>query len=777
MTIRYFSILIISVFGVQFIGAQSILETPKPLSIAYTPKEILMDGFVNDSAWLRAFENTPNRKFTQFFPYDTSNANTNTRFAFAYNNKYLYAIFICENRNPEKPFVVQGLKRDFSVINNDAVVLTLSPFKDGQNGFSFGVTPYNAQREGSVEGGGGFGVTTAWDQVWFSETHQFDGYWVAEFAIPLQSIRFSPGVDVWGFNVARLDFKNNEVSNFSRVPRTFNVSSLVFCDSFHFKDGRNEKKSLNLVLIPYLSSIASQGFQGSPIAWKNKVSNAPKLGINAKLAVTSSLNLDVTANPDFAQVEVDEQQINLSQYSLFFPERRQFFTENSDLFANFGFRQIRPFFSRRIGMGEGGSVPILGGVRLSGKLGDGLRLGFMNITSQSMEKTDLSKYVPMVNYTVFSVQKKILDASNIAFIWVNDQRLGQSIKRWDVSQGKEIVGPDFNTVVGTECNFLSKTNQWLGKALIQKSIYPGILANNGFAHATFLQYRNNNWLVMWNHEYAAKTFLARSGFVPRTDNYDPKTKQIVKLDYWRLEPILRYTFYPTGSGRINNHSFLAYNSSYYDSIFSINESFTKLGYNVIFQKSPVFHLSLEHNYYRLLFPFDPLGKKYYFLPGKYEWVSFRSGFESNSRKPLNAIVELLIGGYFQGKKIEFNHSLVYRVPRIGRRQLPKLVMSVNWRHININMVDSGSTNINLVALKTEYSLSTIQYISGFLQYNTQTEKMNLNIRFQWRYRPMSDFFLVYSQNYDRFITVSPQQNQYLAASNRSVAIKWVYWIQ
>ena len=179
--------------------------------------------------------------FIQQYPYDTSKAETQTRFAMAYDEKFLYAIFICENRNPEKPYVIQSLKRDFSVTNTDAVVLTLSPFNDGQNGFSFGVTPFNSQREGSVENGGGFGVTTAWDQVWFSATKRYADHWVAEIAIPFNSLRFNPAEKFWRFNVARFDFKNNEISAFARVPRNFNISSLVFCDSLAF--GSNSASS------------------------------------------------------------------------------------------------------------------------------------------------------------------------------------------------------------------------------------------------------------------------------------------------------------------------------------------------------------------------------------------------------------------------------------------------------------------------------------------------------------------------------------------------------
>ena len=742
------------------------------MPVVYSENPVTVDGELDEPIWQSVFVSRP---FVQYFPYDTSLSKSQTQLAFAYDDKHLYFAVKCIDRNPQKQFVIQSLKRDFSVTNSDGVVLTLSTFKDGQNGFSFGVTPYNSQREGSVEGGGGFGVTTAWDQVWRSATQLKDGYWTAEFSIPFNSIRFTPGVSVWGFNVTRFDFKNNEVSNYARVPRNFNVSSLVFCDSLQFMGKPLSKSNRNLVFIPYVSGMTSQGVSGKRTFLSDPISGSPKFGFDAKLGITRSLNLDITANPDFAQVDVDVQQINLTRYNLFFPERRQFFIENSDLFAGFGFRQIRPFFSRRIGLSDNGAVPILGGVRLSGKLGDGLRIGAMNITTRSVDVKEGNKVVhlPAVNYTVASLQKKVFAASNVALIWVHDQKLGVQRTFTDGMGNRDSTG-DYNSVVGGEFNLLTKNNRWGGKAFIQKSFYPGLHGLEGFAHATWLRYKSLHWMAMWNHEYVSRSFVARTGFVPRTDNIDAKNGNFYRYSYYRLEPNLGYTWYPKHKF-INNHALSIYNSSYYDSTFGVTESTSELGYDVVFQKSAIFHFSVDHNYYNLFLPFDPLNKKQYYF-GKYQWFAIHPEFTTNSRKRLSAFCELMYGGYFQGTKTEFNGNINYRAPRIGKLKLPKLLLSANWNHINVMLPDSlGTSKINLLGLKAEYSLSTTKYITGFLQYNTQTEKMNVNIRFQWRYRPMSDIFLVFSQNYNQFNSVLPNRDIYMGPSYRSLAAKWVYW--
>jgi hypothetical protein len=442
------------------------------------------------------------------------------------------------------------------------------------------------------------------------------------------------------------------------------------------------------------------------------------------------------------------------------------------LFANFGFRQIRPFFSRRIGLGANGPVPILGGVRMSGKLGSNLRIGAMNITTQSQDLGTLG-VLPGVNYTVLSAQKKVFSASNVAMILVHDQKIGKLVEFRDRNGNWSKTG-DYNTVAGTEFNLLTKSNLWAGKGFIQKSFYPGLGVKEGFAHATWLRYRSLNWTGMWNHEYVSKEFSARSGFVPRTDNFDPISGKIIKYDYWRLEPMITYNYYPKRNAVVNHFGLVASNSSYYDSSFHGTESESEVGLDVNFQNSSMFHLSLDHSYYDLFLPFDPLDEGKYFL-GKYEWTAVHTEFTSNNRKPLSGFVEASYGGYFMGKKYEFGGNLSYRAKGLGKRKLPLLLFNANWNHINVVMSDSQTSAINLIGFKTEYSINTNTYLTGFLQYNTQSEKMNVNVRFQWRYRPMSDFFLVYSQNYDQFQSVLPNRNAYLGASYRTLAAKWVYW--
>jgi hypothetical protein len=706
---------------------------PGAYSIKRATNRVVVDGNLDDADWKKA---QVTGGFYQHFPYDTAQSKTKTQFMLTYDDKAIYAAFVCYDRSPNKDFVLQSLKRDFSINSNDAVVLTMSPFLDGQNGFSFGVTPENSQREGVVENGGNFGVTTAWDQIWYSATRVVKDTWFAEFEIPFKSIRFADNNTTWEINVARTDFKNNEVSTWVQVPRVFNISQLSFTEKLLWPEApkRNGK---NIAIIPYVSNVSS----GTAPYSEAFNSNTPRVGADAKIGLSSSLNLDITINPDFAQVDVDVQQINLTRFSLFFPERRQFFIENSDLFANFGFRQIRPFFSRRIGLGTTGNIPIDAGARLTGKVGNNWRIGAMAVQTR-----DSGSFEPgSQNYLVGAVQRKVFNSSNIGFIVVND-----------MNGARGVFGDSRRTVSGLEYNLQGKENRWVGKAFVQKAFGDGI-GTESWSHATFLLYQTLKWQAMWNHEYVGKDFKARSGFVPRIENFDPVINKVRYLTYWRLEPQLKRIFYPKNKV-VNNFSFTVYNSSYYDSMGRPTESYSSASTGILFQNSAEFRASIVQNYFNIYVPFIPVRSTGYYLLGKYSWMDGSVGFTSNNRKKLNGIVDVNFGNYYNGIRTAVNGSVQYRVQPWG-------VFSLSYRRENINLGAIGQSVFDLIGAKADISFTSIMYFTAFLQYNTQADNVNMNLRFQWRYRPLSDFFIVYSENY------LPD----FKSKNRTLALKFVYW--
>lgn len=304
------------------------------ISAKRTTDLITIDGKLDEADWVNVESISG---FTQNFPDDTKLASAQTEVKMLYNDQFLYISAICENPS-EGEYIISSLKRDFPFDQNDAFVVYIDPFDDKTNGFSFTVNPFNVQREGLVFNGSR--VAEDWDNIWFSKVERTPGKWVVEMAIPFKTLRYSEDQPFWRINFGRNDRKNFERSTWVPVPVNFQISSLAFTGYVDWEQNP-AKPGANMAIIPYLSGgVSKNHLSGTP---EQFVSGA---GFDAKIAVTPSLNLDLTVNPDFSQVEVDQQQTNLNRFELFFPERRQFFLENNDLFGDFGFRTIRPFFSR-----------------------------------------------------------------------------------------------------------------------------------------------------------------------------------------------------------------------------------------------------------------------------------------------------------------------------------------------------------------------------------------------------------------------------------------------
>ncbi len=708
---------------------------PKPsLHIKKATSKISIDGELNEADWQTA---EVAGDFFQHFPADTSFALTKTEVFVTYDDLYFYVAAVCYDEI-KSDYVIQSLKRDFSYPVSDAFVIYIDTFDDKLNGFSFGVNPLGAQREGLIEGGGAFGVTTSWDNRWFSEVKRYDDKWIVEMAIPFKSIRYKEGINLWGINFSRNDLKRNENSSWAAVPRNFNIASLAFTGELLW-DAPPPKAGANISVIPYIFGAASNDFVNDSVTRYK-----PNTGMDAKIAVTSSLNLDLTFNPDFSQVDVDRQITNLSRFSLFFPERRQFFIENSDLFSQFGFRQIRPFFSRQIGLYNGNTVPILAGARLSGRINENWRIGAMNIQTEK----NLSLGLDAQNYTVAAFQRRLFVRSNIAGIFVNRQGFNN----------KKMNASDYNRIVGLDYNLASANNEWVGKMFYHHSFTKNKLPDN-YTHASFLMYNTRTIFAMWNHEYVGKNYIADVGFVPRIDNYDAVSKKNVRLSYWRFEPSFEYKFYPK-SKTINYHGPSFYSSIYLDSAFQSTETFSRINYLVNFQNTSSVSLEFHKHFTKLFFPIDVTQTGGVPLPAEhYHYNMIKLNLQSNLRKKLNAKVSVRYGGFYNGYFTASDGDINFRVQPWG-------IIGINFSVDNIYLpAPYSNTSLLLLGPTFEFSFTKNLFFTTFLQYNTQIDNLNINSRLQWRFKPMSDIFIVYSDNYDSF----------LGKKNRAIVLKFVYW--
>jgi hypothetical protein len=727
--IKFTFIVVIAFFSLNASGQDRSIEIKKVEN-----GSIVIDGVLNEEVW----KNTdPASDFYQQFPYDGKKSRTKTKAYVCFDDENLYVAAICYDSLRHQPFILQSLKRDYSYPVSDAFAVYLDPFEDQTNGFSFSVNPKGAQREGSLENGGTFGVSTAWDARWFSQVSSDSTAWYVEMRIPFKSIRFRKDAKSWGINFSRNNLKINENSVWSAVPRNFNPATLAYTGKAHFEEAP-EKPKLNAAIIPYtLGSYNKDKENDQASEFKNN------FGLDAKIAITSSLNLDLTVNPDFSQVEVDRQQVNLTRFSLFFPERRLFFIENSDLFSQFGFRQIRPFFSRRIGLSSGQQIPISAGARLSGKMGKNWRVGLMNM--QTERKAGVAD---AQNYTVAAFQRQVFKTSNIAGIFVNRQ----------TTDGGERNESKFNRVLGLDYNLYAFKNKLRGKLFYHQSFSekkPG----DQFTHASWLFFQDINWAVHWNHEYVGKNYNAETGFVPRLTHYDDSTGILHRRAYWRYEPDISYKFYLKSKKILFVRTGL-YNSSYFDSSYNLTDFILKPYVGVQLKNNTEFGVRYNKQFTKLLFPSDVIGTEDApILTGEHHYFYYSLYYKSNSRKKFYYSLSSDFGKFYTADAFLSNVSANYRYQPWG-------TFSVSWNQNNLNFPGKDPININLVGAQAELSFTTNMYFSTFVQYNTQADNVNINSRFQWRFRPMSDLFIVYSDNY----------NAVFRQKNRAITLKFIYWL-
>lgn len=729
-------LLLLYLLSIKPLLAQQQFKTQNKITeISRAPESVIVDAELNDAAWQHAYVA---KDFIQHFPFDSSLALSQTEVMMTYDDRNIYLAARCF-RSMEGAFIISSLKRDFNSAFNDNFTLVIDPFDDKINGFSFGVSPYNVQQEGLIANGGNWGVSNDWDNKWFSATKETDFGWQLEMAIPFKTLRFNPKIEKWGINFLRTDLIRNEVSTWNFVPRNFSATTMAFTGVLKW-DSPPKKSGINMVLIPYTSWEANQNFQTETPA-----ANRFNLGSDIKLGVTSSLNLDLTFNPDFSQADVDRQITNLTRFSLFFPERRQFFLENSDLFANFGFSSIRPFFSRQIGLFGGERVPILFGARLSGKINRNWRIGAMNMQTGNESRLGYNAQ----NFTVAAFQRQLKGRSYFGGIFVNRQ---------GILSNNSINSSDYNRVLGVDYKLASLDNKWTGIFFAHKSFTPG-LRGDDYAHASYLNFSIPNLDIMWNHEYVGRNYRADVGFVPRQDNFNSLTNEIIKLAFWRLEPRIAWSIFP--GGKINKMTHSLYSSWYADSTFRTTDAVYSFTHTTIFSNTGRFSASANQNYVRTFFPIDITYTGAVPLPADvYRYRNITMSYASDLRPKFRYSGGIDFGTFYNGKKQSYNLSLSYRAQPYG-------IISLNYTRDEVMLpAPYANTNLNLIGPQFDLSLSRSLFFNTIIQYNTQADNVNVFSRLQWRFKPMSDIFIMYSDNYDAIN---------LSKKNRAVVVKFVYW--
>ncbi|MGJ5818081.1 DUF5916 domain-containing protein [Paludibaculum fermentans] len=704
------------------------------LHIHRAPSAVVIDGSVREPAWNSA-EVVNN--FWMVLPMDTGKANVRTDVRMMYDDQNIYLSAVCYHGNVPGPFMVESLRRDWGFSNNDNFIFFLDTFDDQTNGFTFGVNAAGAQWDGLLYEGGK--ANLSWDNKWTSAVKTYSDRYELEIAIPFKSIRYKKGIQRWGVNFSRLDLKTTEKSSWTPIPRHFPTAALALTGVLIW-DEAPPSQGPNISLIPYaLGGISTDHEANTRRDIRHDV------GLDAKVAIGSALNLDLTANPDFSQVDVDQQVTNLDRYELFFPEKRQFFLENGDQFANFGYATIRPFFSRRIGLG---GVPIRFGARLSGKLNKDWRLGIMDMQTGAEDGQGL----PPQNFSVFALQRRLFSRSNIGILLVDKESTAyQSVTR-------PAVPSSYNRNLGLEYNLASADNLWTGKLLYLRSFQSGN-QKSGAVYAGHLQYNSRRWLLLGQSENIDTHYSAEVGYVPRNG-------------YHRAFSTVGYTFLPEG-GRILSHGPTVNSSTFFDWQGRLSDYENTLGYTVTTRGLNVFTTTAGADYVRLLQPFDPTnsGREKLETNTVHRWNFWTTKFDSKPQSVFRYGFSTLYGGYYaNGTRLNLTSTIGYRI-----QPYVSVTGSVSYNDIRLKE-PWGRNTFWLIGPRFDVTLTNTLYFTTFVQYNEQQQNMNVNTRIQWRYKPASDVFLVWTDNYmPEYLQPGQNTPGLFSVKNRALVLKWTYW--
>ena len=729
---RYFKAapILLAIFGLQ--GQEQELKT---IQVKRITQEIFLDGNLDEAIWDTA---DAAADFWEYFPADSILAREQSEIKMLYDDTNLYVGIKVFTAGTD--FAIQSLRRDFRAGNSDNITLLFDTFNDGNNAFLFGTNPYGVRREGLVAGGGldltGFSIS--WDVKWRGESVIHDNYYTSELIIPLTSFKFREGETRWRFNSYRFDTQSNESSTWVHIPQNQNIYGLTFMGEMIFEEPLGKSRT-PMALIPFINTGFAQDFDSGTDQLVFKT------GGDAKISVGNSMNLDVTLNPDFSQVEVDDQVTNLTRFEVSLPEKRQFFIDNSDLFSGFGDqRDSNPFFSRRIGIAQdtaGNTIEnkILGGVRLSGKLNNRLRLGFFNIQTEQ----DAENKIASNNNSMIALQQLLFSRSNIGFFVLNREATGK---------------PDFlnsadryNRVAGIDYNLISSDNVWSGQFYLHKSFTPENLGKD-LSTGTTLRYNSRKWNGFTKTVYIGENFQSDLGFVRRTDILKSVTS--VARVFWPEQ------------GIFNSHSFEITPFWIWRPSVSLQntDSNMRFQWEARFRNQSGTQLRFNNEYTYLFDDFDPSrvdGAIPLPAGSSYKYNSIDIQYNSDQRKKVAFQLQNTVGQFFNGNVFSLQGTLNLRFQ-------PKAYVSLVTNYDRITLpAPYSSADILLISPKFEITFSKSLFWNTLVQYSNQRDNLGINSRLQWRFAPLSDLFLVYTDNYyvDRF---SPRY--------RSVNLKLTYWL-
>ena len=680
----------------------------------------VIDGLVNEDVWTQG---EPFSAFVQQEPNDGQPASERTEIRFLLDGQHLYVGVVCFDSEPQNILVSQS-RRDADLSDTDSVRILLDTFNDGQNAFVFGTNPFGIEYDGQVMaegqtgqtggGSGGVGFNVNWDADWTVRTQITDRGWEAEFEIPLKTLRYNPGEErTWGVNALRNIRRKNEQVFLAPVPRGYNLYRVSVAGKLQ---GLSLPARRDLKFIPYVAA----AFNDDKTLSTDTVQRSVDVGLDFKWGLRAGLTLDLTVNTDFAQVEADEQQINLTRFPLFFAEKRPFFLENAQLFQLGQPQAVDLFFSRRIGLSSTGEpIDIVAGGRLSGKLG-GYNIGVLNMQTEAAvdERSGLT-LAPANNFSAVRLQRE-MGRSNFGAMFVGRHGVG-----------RYAADEDYNRAYGIDLGWQATTNGRLF-AFVARTDSPESRGASDYAGRAAYTYVHRSWTANAGYTQVGERFNPEVGFLRRRGFRQVEGRYNLSYQPQRWPWIRRIQPHANFSVFTNFDHDLESSSGHWHFFDIQTRTGARFGYLFETQQD---RPRREFTVYQ-----DVTGRRVVIPPGQYAWT--RGVFEghTNLSAPLSASLLHRVGSYYDGDYHGWNLTVAMRA---GAR----LLSEVSWNRDDITL-PGGRFRNDLVPLKVSYAFTSLASIQGLLQYNRQASTFSSNIRLALLNRSGTGFFLVYNDRRD-----------------------------
>ncbi|MCY4074111.1 MAG: DUF5916 domain-containing protein, partial [Acidobacteria bacterium] len=733
------------------IGAGLSIKQVFATGIEETP---VLDGDVlGDSAWAAA---RPTTGFRQTAPDEGQPASERTEVRIAYTSDTIYIGVVCYDRDPSS-IIVTDSRRDSSLRDSDSFLVILDTFSDRQNGFVFGTSPAGQEYDGQVinEGGGrgggfrssgsgGFsrgsagGFNLNWDGAWQVRTRVSDIGWSAEFAIPLRTVRYpARELQSWGVNFQRNIRRRNETVYWAPLPRQYNLYRLSMAGQLSGLRVPAERAA-NLQMTPYVV--------GELVTRDAAPDRGPVLlgdaGGDLKYSVTSGLTLDATYNTDFAQVEVDDQQINLDRFNLFFPEKRPFFLENAGAFSvnaasasgrNLG--QTELFFSRRIGIDDtGAQIPITAGARLSGKVFDTVTVGVLNMQTEAPAAGGAGN-----NFTVTRLRQDLPNRSSIGGLFINRQ-----------ATGPQALATDYNRTYALDGRWGIGQNG-LVQGFIGGTQTPG---REGRDHALSLSgaYNSQMWRLSTGYQENGEDFNPEVGYLRRPGGFrkydlaiNNRSRPDGFLKFQELTPHATFSRIWNLNGAMETTYIHTHFTGEFEDSSSVGIAYDTRSERV-FQSFTVSGLTIPAS--------------------RYDWSEVSSSFYYNRSAPVSAGVRAVVGGFFGG-------NIVTLRPTVQARYGETLNLSLSYSRNDIDL-PSGTTVTNLTSIRAGYNFSPRMFFQTLLQHNDSARLWSVNFRVGWLQDANTGLFLVYNETQGLYDGLEDPHDYIPAGAGRSLILKYSY---